>query len=56
MHDMCDTGEMREARKSRSSRGGRASITRPMYARRLGAPRAMVPRACEASDPMVASK
>jgi hypothetical protein len=52
MHDMCDTREMCEARKSRSSRACRASITWPVYARRLGAPRPEVLRAYEASNPV----
>jgi hypothetical protein len=51
MHDMCDTREMCEARKSRSSRARRASSRDPCMRDVWGMPRPADLRACEASDP-----
>jgi hypothetical protein len=51
MHDMCDTREMCEARKSRSSRACRASSRDPCMRDVWGMPRPADLRACEASDP-----
>jgi hypothetical protein len=51
MHDMCDTREMCEARKSRSSRACRASSRDPCMRDVWGMPRSADLRACEASDP-----
>jgi hypothetical protein len=50
MHDMCDTREMCEARKSRSSRACRASSRDPCMRDVWGMPRPADLRACEASD------
>jgi hypothetical protein len=52
MHDMCDTREMCEARKSRSSRACRASSRDPCMRDVWGMPRPADLRACEASDPV----
>jgi hypothetical protein len=51
MHDMCDTREMCEARKSRSSRARRASSRDPCMRDVWGMLRPADLRACEASDP-----
>jgi hypothetical protein len=51
MHDMSDTREMCEARKSRSSRACRASSRDPCMRDVWGIPRPADLRACEASDP-----
>jgi hypothetical protein len=52
MHDMCDTREMCEARKSRSSRACRASSRDSCMRDVWGMPRPADLRACEASDPV----
>jgi hypothetical protein len=52
MHDMCDTREMCEARKPRSSRACRASSRDPCMRDVWGMPRPVDLRACEASDPV----
>ena len=51
MHDICNTREMCEARKSRSSRACRASSRDPCMRDVWGMPRPADLRACEASDP-----
>ena len=51
MHDMCDTKEICEARKSRSSRGGRLQSRDPCMRDVWGAPRPIILCTCAASNP-----